>query len=113
MDVVLLEYGDKSHNFTNLIFYDVITSELYGFVFSSHVAKKSCDYVSSSNNEGTIKKACRIYNLLIFNVFNKYSESSYHTDEYLSIINSQFKGLNDRTKLGKQNIRVQRILIFT
>ena len=91
------------NNITNLNFYGVITTELYGFVFNSHVAKKSCDYVSSSNSKV----------LLIFNVFKKYSESSYHTDEYLSIINSQFEGLNDRTKLGQENIRVQRILIFT
>ena len=48
--------------------------------------------------------------LLIFNVFKKYSESSYHTDEYLSIINSQFEGLNYRTKLRQQNIRVHRII---
>ena len=48
--------------------------------------------------------------LLIFNVFKKYSESSYHTDEYLSIINSQFEGLNYRTKLRQQNVRVHRII---
>ena len=47
--------------------------------------------------------------LLIFNVFKKYSESSYHTDEYF-IINSQFEGLNYRTKLRQQNIRVHRII---
>ena len=29
MEVVLLEYLDKSYNFTNLNFYDVITLELY------------------------------------------------------------------------------------
>ena len=64
--------------------------------------------------QGTIRKSTSYVSpsLLFFNVFKKDSEPSYHTDGYLSIINSQFEGLNDRTKLGQQNIRVQRI-IFT
>ena len=110
MDAVLSEYRDKSHNFTNLIFMaSSLQNSMASFSVGTWPKNHVITYRAVTASYGTIKYVvCN--HLLIFDVFKKYSELLYHTDEYLSIINSQFEGLNDRTKLGKQNIRVQRMI---
>ena len=91
MDAVLSENRDKSHNFTNLIF---MASSLQNSMASFSVVTWPKNHVITYRAVTARyykQKVFRIYYLLIFSVFKKYSESSYHTDEYLSIITANSK----------------------